>query len=116
MIGQARRRQAKVEPRFRVTDMDTHDPAERGQAVLGWVMGRSGLPDDVAVRPQVRADGQVWLSWLGGPTADAVATALLALREPGFPVEPVPSAHFWQARLRVGGVLVVLDTPDRARE
>ncbi|WP_329060014.1 hypothetical protein [Amycolatopsis sp. NBC_01480] len=96
--------------------MDTQDPAERGQEVLGWVMASAGFPDDVVVRPQVRADGRVWLSWLGGATADAVATTLLTLREPDFPVEPVPSAQSWQARLRVGGVLVVLDAPDRARE
>ncbi|SEP39170.1 hypothetical protein [Amycolatopsis saalfeldensis] len=98
--------------------MDTHDPAAPGEAVLGWVsgllQGHGGLLDGVAVRPRVRADGQVWLSWPGGPAADAVATALLTLRDPDFPVEPVPSSQFWQARLRVGGVLVVLDTPDRA--
>lgn len=94
--------------------MDTHDPAERGRAVLGWVMASAGFPDGVVVRPQIRTDGQVWLSWPGGPTADAVATTLLTVRDPDFPVEPVPSAHSWQARLRVGGVLVVLDTPDRA--
>jgi hypothetical protein len=99
--------------------MDTHEPAGAGPAVLGWLaaslQGGGGLLDGVEARPRVRADGQVWLSWRGGPTADAVATALLAMRDPDFPAEPVPSSHFDQARLRVGGVLVVLTRQEPAQ-
>jgi hypothetical protein len=115
------RRRRELDPAAaKVIAMDTRDPAGPGLPVIGWLavrlQGSGGLLDGVAARPRVRADGQVWLSWHGGPTVDAVATALLSVRDPDFPVEPVPSSHFEQARLRVGGVLVVLNTQDLARE
>ncbi|MDT8913169.1 hypothetical protein [Amycolatopsis sp. PS_44_ISF1] len=99
--------------------MDAPDPAGPGRRVLGRLTLRlqdgGGPLHGVQVRARVREDGQVWLSWLGGPSADAVATELLSFQDKDFPVEPVPSAHRRQARLRVAGVLVVLDAPDRAR-